>query len=243
MTSATPPRTSSGRSTPPRRWTRTWQGRASARRERGIEAVTEAREGQPADVLCDIAEAYGSDVHRGRQQGDAPQGAGQRPEQRLPQRAVLGGDSQDDVSPRRDLDPRHPRHRPTCSASSRPTRRSTGGDIDGDRRGAARRCQMGGALRPARGGDVPRASRRSGHSWSSSWSRGTTSTRRSRTESCAGTARCCSSISGREGKGSGIEVDSRYAHLWQLSEGEGARVDAYYDRDQALAALNAAHGE
>jgi ketosteroid isomerase-like protein len=45
------------------------------------------------------------------------------------------------------------------------------------------------------------------------------------------------------GKGSGIEVDSRYAHLWQLSEGEGARVDAYYDRDQALAALNAAHGE
>ncbi len=30
--------------------------------ERGIEAVTEAREGQPADVLCDIAEAYDSDV-------------------------------------------------------------------------------------------------------------------------------------------------------------------------------------
>jgi ketosteroid isomerase-like protein len=45
------------------------------------------------------------------------------------------------------------------------------------------------------------------------------------------------------GKGSGIEVDSRYAHLWQLSDGEGARVDAYYDRDQALAALKAAHGE
>ena len=45
------------------------------------------------------------------------------------------------------------------------------------------------------------------------------------------------------GKGSGIEVDSRYAHLWRLSDGEGARVDAYYDRDQALAALNAAHGE
>ena len=36
---------------------------------------------------------------RGRQPGHAPQGAGQRPEQRLPQRAVLGGDSQDDVSP------------------------------------------------------------------------------------------------------------------------------------------------
>jgi len=30
--------------------------------ERGIEAVTEAREGQPADVLCDIAEAYNSDL-------------------------------------------------------------------------------------------------------------------------------------------------------------------------------------
>jgi ketosteroid isomerase-like protein len=45
------------------------------------------------------------------------------------------------------------------------------------------------------------------------------------------------------GKGSGIEVDSRYAHLWQLSEGKGSRVDAYYDREQALAALRAGHGE
>ena len=45
------------------------------------------------------------------------------------------------------------------------------------------------------------------------------------------------------GKGSGIEVDSRYAHLWQLSEGKGTRVDTYYDREQALAALRAAHGE
>ena len=35
---------------------------AEAARERGIEAVTEAREGQPAEVLCEIAEAYGSDV-------------------------------------------------------------------------------------------------------------------------------------------------------------------------------------
>jgi ketosteroid isomerase-like protein len=43
-----------------------------------------------------------------------------------------------------------------------------------------------------------------------------------------------------EGKGSGIEVNSRYAHLWQLSDGRGARVDAYYDREQALAALRAA---
>jgi hypothetical protein len=46
-----------------------------------------------------------------------------------------------------------------------------------------------------------------------------------------------------EGKGSGIEVNSRYAHLWQLSDGRGARVDAYYDREQALAALRAAYGE
>ncbi|MGH2978691.1 MAG: nuclear transport factor 2 family protein [Solirubrobacterales bacterium] len=45
------------------------------------------------------------------------------------------------------------------------------------------------------------------------------------------------------GKGSGIEVNSRYAHLWQLSEGRGTRVDAYYDREQALAALRAAYGE
>jgi len=45
------------------------------------------------------------------------------------------------------------------------------------------------------------------------------------------------------GKGSGIEVDSGYAHLWKLSEGRGARVDAYYDRDLALAALRAAYGE
>jgi nucleotide-binding universal stress UspA family protein len=35
---------------------------AGRARERGLEAVTEAREGSPADVLCDIAEAYESDV-------------------------------------------------------------------------------------------------------------------------------------------------------------------------------------
>jgi uncharacterized protein len=46
-----------------------------------------------------------------------------------------------------------------------------------------------------------------------------------------------------EGKGSGIEVKSRYAHLWRLRDGKGARVDAYYDRDEALAALSAADGE
>ena len=45
------------------------------------------------------------------------------------------------------------------------------------------------------------------------------------------------------GKGSGIEVNSRYAHLWQLGDGKWRRVDAYYDREQALAALRAAYGE
>jgi ketosteroid isomerase-like protein len=45
------------------------------------------------------------------------------------------------------------------------------------------------------------------------------------------------------GQGSGIEVNSRYAHLWQLGDGKWTRVDAYYDREQALAALRAAYGE
>jgi ketosteroid isomerase-like protein len=45
------------------------------------------------------------------------------------------------------------------------------------------------------------------------------------------------------GQGSGIEVNSRYAHLWQLRDGKGSRVDAYYDREQALEALRAAYGE
>jgi ketosteroid isomerase-like protein len=43
------------------------------------------------------------------------------------------------------------------------------------------------------------------------------------------------------GKGSGINVESRYAHLWLMHQGRGVRVDAYYDRDSALAALRAAH--
>ena len=44
------------------------------------------------------------------------------------------------------------------------------------------------------------------------------------------------------GRGSGIDVQSRYAHLWTMREGRGVRVDAYYDRESALAALRAAHG-
>jgi uncharacterized protein len=39
------------------------------------------------------------------------------------------------------------------------------------------------------------------------------------------------------GKGSAADVDARYAHLWTVSEGRGVRVDAFYDRDEALAAL------
>jgi ketosteroid isomerase-like protein len=41
------------------------------------------------------------------------------------------------------------------------------------------------------------------------------------------------------GKGSGIPVETRYAHLWTMREGSGVRVDAYYDTEEALAALGA----
>src|SRR3954464_15912822 len=44
-----------------------------------------------------------------------------------------------------------------------------------------------------------------------------------------------------QGRGSGIDVQSRYAHLWSMRDGRGVRVDAFYDRDSALAALRAAH--
>jgi len=40
------------------------------------------------------------------------------------------------------------------------------------------------------------------------------------------------------GRGSAADVDARYAHLWTISGGRGIRVDAFYDRDEALAALN-----
>jgi ketosteroid isomerase-like protein len=39
------------------------------------------------------------------------------------------------------------------------------------------------------------------------------------------------------GRGSTAGVDARYAHLWTVSGGRGARVDAFYDRAEALAAL------
>lgn len=40
------------------------------------------------------------------------------------------------------------------------------------------------------------------------------------------------------GRGSAADVDARYAHLWTISEGRGIRVEAFYDRDEALEALN-----
>ena len=39
------------------------------------------------------------------------------------------------------------------------------------------------------------------------------------------------------GRESSAEVDAEYAHIWRLSGGRGVRVDAYYDRDRALAAI------
>ena len=40
------------------------------------------------------------------------------------------------------------------------------------------------------------------------------------------------------GRGSEADVDARYAHLWTVSDGKGVRVDAFYNRDEAVAALN-----
>jgi ketosteroid isomerase-like protein len=41
------------------------------------------------------------------------------------------------------------------------------------------------------------------------------------------------------GRGSGAEVNARYAHLWKLRDGLGAEVDAYYDPERALRDLEA----
>ena len=40
------------------------------------------------------------------------------------------------------------------------------------------------------------------------------------------------------GAGSSAKVDARYAHVWTMRGGRGARVDAFYDRDEALAAIS-----
>jgi hypothetical protein len=44
-----------------------------------------------------------------------------------------------------------------------------------------------------------------------------------------------------QGKGSGIRVEARYAHLWTMRDGRGVRIDTYTDRDEALKALRATH--
>src|SRR3954451_8161348 len=50
----------------------------------------------------------------------------------------------------------------------------------------------------------------------------------------------CSRVRGR---GSGINVEAAYAHLWTMERGHAVRVDAYFDRDQGLRALRAAARE
>ena len=39
------------------------------------------------------------------------------------------------------------------------------------------------------------------------------------------------------GRGSTAEVDARYAHIWTMAAGQGARVDAFYDVAEALAEI------
>jgi ketosteroid isomerase-like protein len=41
------------------------------------------------------------------------------------------------------------------------------------------------------------------------------------------------------GRESGVAVDAHYAHLWTMAEGKAVRVDAFYDRAEALEALAA----
>jgi uncharacterized protein len=41
------------------------------------------------------------------------------------------------------------------------------------------------------------------------------------------------------GRGSGVEVQARYAHVWTMRQGSGVRVDTYQDIDEGLQALRA----
>lgn len=43
-------------------------------------------------------------------------------------------------------------------------------------------------------------------------------------------------LSGR-GQQSGVEVDARLAHVFEMSEGKARRASVYFDREQALAAV------
>jgi ketosteroid isomerase-like protein len=44
------------------------------------------------------------------------------------------------------------------------------------------------------------------------------------------------------GKGSGIEVDARYAHVWTMRDGKGLRVDTYEDPGDARELLDRERG-
>jgi ketosteroid isomerase-like protein len=39
------------------------------------------------------------------------------------------------------------------------------------------------------------------------------------------------------GRGSGVEADTRYGHVWTMRSGKGIRVDGYRDREAALRSL------
>ena len=39
------------------------------------------------------------------------------------------------------------------------------------------------------------------------------------------------------GRGSSAEVDAQYAHIWRMRDGLGVEVNAYYERAEALAAI------
>ena len=80
-------------------------GRAGAG-ERGLETVTEAREGDPADVLCDIAEEHGADLLVVGNRGMQRRVLGSVPNSVSHKAPVLGGDRQDDVT----WSPVTPRH-------------------------------------------------------------------------------------------------------------------------------------
>ncbi len=41
------------------------------------------------------------------------------------------------------------------------------------------------------------------------------------------------------GRLSNLELDARYAHVWTMRDGKGVRVDAFYEPDEALAAIQA----
>ena len=234
-TSAKRRRTSSGRSTPPRRSTRrSRQGRrAGARAAASRPSPRPARATRPT-CSCDIAEAHGADLLVVGNKGMQRRVLGQRPEQRLPQGALLGGDRQDDVTCRRDA--RHGRPAEGLLRRPQPARHRR---HDG---GARRTTRSGSSTRTCRRPAATAAATRSAHfleQFLDSWDDFEQQIEEVHAED--GLRAAVHPRSPRSGAGSGIDVESRYAHLWVMREGRGVRVDAYYDRESALAALRAAH--